>query len=71
MEEWKNSKFVVSDLFQPDGILYIVVLSDFKFWIDHIDELKEWCKVNHSKIKGMTVELYSEESLTLFYLKWS
>ena len=71
MEPWKDSKFIVSDLFQSDGILYVVVLSDFTFWSENIYEIETWCKTNLAKIKGMTVELYSEESLTLFYLKWS
>lgn len=71
MEEWKKSKFVVTDLFQFDGIMYVVVLSDFNFWANEIDELEDWCSQHNAKVKGMTVEIYNEETLTLFYLKWS
>jgi len=70
MAEYKSSRFVVVD---PDlGFgTRTIVLSDIGFWTEHVDQLHRWCLTNCATQKGMTVELSSDETLTLFILKWS
>lgn len=47
-----------------------VILADWRYWIDHEVELVDWCRENHARRQGMTVEM-SAEALTAFVLRWS
>jgi len=70
-EEWKKTKFIVADYELLDQPEILVVLTDYKFWADHLDELKIWCE-NHKAIqKGMTVGFNTQEDLAMFVLRWS
>lgn len=69
MESWKNSRFVITPV-KLDAELY-VVLSDFRFWADHIDELAEWCKDRNCEVTGMVVTFHDDITLTEFVLRWS
>ena len=46
-------------------------LSDYKFWADHEEELREWCEKNSCLHKGMTVQALNEYGYTLFLLRWT
>lgn len=67
-----KDKFVLADAIVSDslGKKHIVMLSDLGFWIDHYDELKQWCGRHDAAIQGMTVDLHSDSALTAFLLKW-
>lgn len=69
--DWKTKKFAISNRALNYGSGNIIVLTDLKFWAEHIDELREWCKINGGKHSGMIVHLDSEEQLTMFVLRWS
>ena len=47
------------------------VLSDYKYWAEHEQELDEWCKNNFCVRQGMTVTALNEYGYILFGLKWS
>jgi len=47
------------------------VLTDYKFWAAHEQELDEWCAKNSCVHKGMTVTALNEYGYILFGLKWS
>ncbi len=53
------------------GAPCLVLLSDYKFWADHISELVAWCDEHGATTEGMTVNIPSKQVLTLFCLRWS
>lgn len=72
MAEFKTRRFVVSpaDLLEKPGE-HVVILSDFRYWNDHYDELKAWVEQNNSFIQGMGLILPDAQTLTAFCLRWS
>lgn len=69
--EWKRNRFICSSgSTQGLNCAYIVILTDIGFWVDHFDELKEWCETTGCRQQGMTVEIPTEEFKTAFYLRW-
>jgi hypothetical protein len=71
MQDWKHRRFVVADraLGFEDTV---VVLTDYQYWSQHVDELIEWCRATPGITnEGMTVICQNEQSLTLFLLRWS
>ena len=71
MHEWKQNRFIVADPNLGLGEI-VVVLTDVKFWSDHVDEAIIWCHDTPGIVmKGMTVTCDSEQSLLLFLLKWA
>jgi hypothetical protein len=71
MQDWKDRRFVVADraLGFEDTV---VVLTDYQYWANHVDELIEWCRATPGITnEGMTVICRDERSLTLFLLRWS
>jgi hypothetical protein len=69
--DWKQNRFIhiSKDLVDYDqGIM--ILLTDVGFWVDHTDELINWCRENRCVQHGMTVTMPSEEELTLFCLRW-
>lgn len=68
---WKTNRFIVADYALLNECDIVVVLTDFEYWTDHYDSLKEWCAVNGGQVKGMTVSFDNNEQLTVFALKWS
>lgn len=68
---WKNTRFVIADfeLLGADDLL--VVLTDYKFWANNIDELLDWSEQYGARVKGMTVEFDNKEQLTMFCLRWA
>jgi hypothetical protein len=71
MQDWKDRRFVVADraLGFEDTV---VVLTDYRYWANHVDELIEWCRATPGITnEGMTVVCQTEQSLTLFLLRWS
>ena len=71
MHDWKDRKFIVAE---PDlGFSdIIIVLTDYKFWSEHIDELISWCRSTPGVTnEGMTVICNNQHTLTLFLLRWS
>lgn len=69
-DSWKKERFIVAninDLYEGT----IVVLSDVRYWTDHYDELEAWCAEYGCKVKGMTVEVPTEDLLLLFNLRWA
>lgn len=69
--EWRRRRFVLAgqDLHDESGQL--IILTDFVFWADHIDELVDWCQRNGGEIKGSTVIFHQEHQVTSFLLRWS
>jgi hypothetical protein len=47
------------------------VLSDYKFWAEHEQDLDQWCSKNFCVRQGMTVTALNEHGHTLFLLKWA
>jgi hypothetical protein len=71
MQDWKDRRFVVADrALGFEGI--VVVLTDYRYWDNHVDELIEWCRATPGITnEGMTVICQDKQSLTLFLLRWS
>lgn len=69
-EDWKRYHFVVLDPnlgFGTQGVT--VLLTDYKFWADHLDELLAWCQQHGAVNQGMTVDM-DEKTFLMFALKW-
>jgi len=72
--DWHTDKFmVVPPLLMPDGsdTDYMILLTDLKFWSDHVDEFVNWCLENGCTMQGMTVNIPTAETLTLFAIRWA
>ena len=68
--DWKVNRFVVAPAEYYNDNMHVVVLTDIPFWTSHIDQLSEWCRLHDCVLQGMTVEIPSDPTLTLFYLQW-
>ena len=78
LESWSNSKFIIidwldkdDDLLNTSGNNKLVVLTDFSFWTERIEELDNWCLDNGCRRKGMTVEFDTDDQLLMFCLRWT
>lgn len=69
-EGWKLSKFVVGPV-GMFGCSHVIVLTDIEYWNNNYDELAIWCDDNNCVQQGMTVDIPTDETLTLFCLKWA
>ena len=69
MADWKKNRFIIADPELADALL--VILTDSKYWSEHIGELINWCADNNAKTEGLTVVFGDEMTLTQFVLKWS
>jgi len=67
--EWKKDNFVL--VYYDSAGPHTVVLTKLSFWVEHIDELTEWCKINGGIVQGMTVSFDTYEQLMMFKLRWS
>ena len=73
MNDWKRQRFIVLPRELVEGSPYgiTVLMSDYNYWADHVGECIEWCGQYGCEIKGMTIEIPNDETLTLFSLRWS
>ena len=46
------------------------MLSDWKYWAEHEQELDQWCKKNFCVRQGMVVTALNDYGYILFGLKW-
>jgi len=68
---WKQNRFVIAPAELIEDGAIVIVLSDYKFWAAHADELDAWCSSRDAETQGMTVVLHDEKVLTEFILRWS
>ncbi len=68
---WKSTRFIVANYALLNEPELFVVLTDFEFWVENLDELILWCQEHGAHQKGMTVSFDTQEQLTLFALRWS
>jgi hypothetical protein len=69
-ENWMHQRFIIA----PDVLVdkeKLVILTDYKYWVDYTDELVAWCDANGAVTQGMTVVFPDEETLMLFVLRWT
>lgn len=75
MQDFKNRRFVIAPNYISHGLKpvfgHLIVLSDFSYWTEHIDDLLVWCGEHDCTVKGMTVDVPTDATLTLFCLRWS
>lgn len=72
LADWKRNRFIVADSSLTDTEKHLIILTDIKYWAEHVDELVEWCEKNRGvTTSGMTVEIDNDKTLTHFILKWS
>lgn len=66
-------KFIVAEdvVSQSFDQYAIVMLSDVGHWVDHYEDLEQWCQDNNCAIQGMTVNVPDAITLTAFCLRWS
>jgi hypothetical protein len=69
----QGKKFIIAadHLVEHPGVKKMVILSDFRYWTDHYDELEIWAGSNQAQVVGMTVEFCKEQDLVNFILRWS
>jgi hypothetical protein len=68
--DWKRHRFVMVDQ-EFDAEKITAVLTDIRFWTDNYDLLRTWCAAHDCELRGMTVEIPSQQTATLFSLRWS
>jgi hypothetical protein len=76
MQDFKNRRFMVAPSYisreLPEPVYgHMIVLTDFSYWTEHIDDLLLWCGEHDCTVKGMTVDIPNDPTLTLFCLRWS
>ena len=71
LADWKKNRFIVAPSILMHENVHIVVLTDFAYWTDRIDELEVWCNRYNCTIQGMTVNIPTDDLLTVFCLQWS
>ena len=76
MQDFKDRRFMVCPSYISRGLPeptygHLVVLTDIEHWNIHFDVLLAWCNDNACQIKGMTVDIPDDQTLTLFCLRWS
>lgn len=59
-----TSKFIVV----PENKIF---LTDFVYWAENEEKLREWCELHNCEFAGMGINLPDEYTLTLFLLTWS
>lgn len=52
------------------GTIFMVILSDWMFWKDHIEELDTWCAANDAVRHGSVIAM-DESGVAFFTLKWA
>ena len=67
---WKTERFIIADQTMHGYDNIIIVLCDIEFWSVYYDQLAQWCKLYGTRMSGMTVELYTQEQLSAFLLRW-
>lgn len=75
MQDFKDRKFVIAPSYISRGLPeptygHLVVMTDFSFWHDNFDDLMFWCADHDCQVKGMTIDIPNDETLTLFCLRW-
>ena len=70
LADWKTEKFIVTDQTDHGYENIIIILCDITYWLDHVDDLVVWCQRHGAKQAGITVELRTQEQLTMFLLRW-
>lgn len=73
MADWQSSRFVIAaDYIVADlNVRHLIVLTDMRFWSEHADQLAAWCETHGASVSGLTVEIPTDEILSLFVLRWS
>ena len=74
LADWKTQRFVVIDYPTEwdNDVARTAILTDIDFWVEHIDQLDQWCEDNvGAQRTGMTVGFDTPESLLLFTLRWA
>lgn len=49
----------------------MVILTDFRYWAENEDSLRNWCAENNTQFAGMTLLFPDKPTLTAFCLKWT
>jgi len=70
-KDWKVNKFIVAEPDLHDFDDHLVILTDVRYWTDHIDELLKWCSKHGCTQEGMAIRVPSDSKLTHFILAWS
>lgn len=71
---WKENRFIIAPDYvkEPyDGRTHIIVLTDIHFWALNTDQLTDWCQQHGCEVKGMTVEIPTDDLLTAFCIRWA
>ena len=74
---WRERRFVIADQPARDHLGayppgHLIILTDFEFWADHVDQLISWCEQHAlTPNSGMTLEIPTDELLTAFLLRWT
>ena len=71
LADWKTQRFVVADQTVHGYDNVIIVLCDIAYWTDYYDELSIWCNEHNARLAGVTIELHTQEQLTMFLLRWA
>ena len=69
--DWKKNRFIIAPFEIMHNNDHIVVLTDIAFWSNKSDELISWCNQYNCTMQGMTVNIPTDDLLTVFCLQWS
>ena len=69
-----NRKYIVSPFAKDDDFTFYAVLTDFRYWFEHENELREWCAkhlaLKEKSFEGSVVTFKSEQEYIMFELRW-
>ena len=69
--DWKQNRFILADKSLHENKGQLIILTDFGYWAEHLQELIEWCQENGGEVNGSTVLFHTEQEITAFVLRWS
>jgi len=49
----------------------LVIIVDFKFYVDNNDEIDHWLKTHNGTRQGLVIDFVDSHAIILFLLRWS
>ena len=65
-----SKRFDIVHPYDPD-LGTLIILTNYAFWSNHEEELRDWCLNYCAWYQGMTVTITKDPDVMLFCLRWA